>query len=143
MFPSPPVFHDTRFNTSQQQQQQRSAPAQRAALTDRDLLQQGLANPTLAIMNGLNGAANMAAPVAGYPTPAGHQAELNYIYAMVEDLSRQLAENKRVLEDVVAGVGKVRNRARVQSLGNEELIAGAGEDGQSECYSSDLHKLEC
>lgn len=78
-------------------------------------------------MNGLNGS-NMPALVNGYPTPAGYQAELAYIYNMVEVLSQQLAENKRALEDVVASVGRVRNRARTQSLGNEELISSAADD---------------
>ena len=79
------------------------------------------------MMNGLNGA-NMAGMPVGIPTPAGHQAELNYIYGMVEELSRQLAENKRALEDVVSGVGRVRTRARQHALGNEEIIdSGADE----------------
>lgn len=78
-------------------------------------------------MNGLNGG-NMPTTVTGYPTPAGYQAELAYIYSMVEILSQQLAENKRALEDVVSSVGRVRNRARTQSLGNEELIMSAAEE---------------
>lgn len=78
-------------------------------------------------MNGLNGG-NMPAMVPGYPTPAGYQAELAYIYNMVEVLSQQLAENKRALEDVVSSVGRVRNRARNQQLGNEELISSAADD---------------
>ncbi|KAG8168386.1 hypothetical protein KVR01_001135 [Diaporthe batatas] len=78
-------------------------------------------------MNGLNGS-TMPALVNGYPTPAGYQAELAYIYNMVEVLSQQLAENKRALEDVVASVGRVRNRARTQSLGNEELLTSAADD---------------
>lgn len=82
-------------------------------------------------MNGLNGS-NMPALVNGYPTPAGYQAELAYIYNMVEVLSQQLAENKRALEDVVASVGRVRNRARTQSLGNEELLTSAADDLGSE-----------
>ena len=74
-------------------------------------------------MNGMNmNGGNMPGPVVGYPTPAGHQAELNYIYGMVEELSRQLAQNQRALDDVVTGVGRVRQRARSQSLGNEDLI---------------------
>ncbi|EOO03502.1 hypothetical protein UCRPA7_967 [Phaeoacremonium minimum UCRPA7] len=81
-------------------------------------------------MNGMNGGQMPA--MVGFPTPAGHQAELTYIYGMVEELSRQLAENKRVLEDVVAGVGRVRSRARAQSLGNEELIASASDDINSQ-----------
>lgn len=86
-------------------------------------------------MNGLNGS-NMPALVNGYPTPAGYQAELAYIYNMVEVLSQQLAENKRALEDVVASVGRVRNRARSQSLGNEELLSSAADD-----LGSTLHSL--
>ena len=83
-------------------------------------------------MNGMNGGQMPA--MVGFPTPAGHQAELTYIYGMVEELSRQLAENKRVLEDVVAGVGRVRSRARAQSLGNEELIASASDDINCESH---------
>ncbi|KAJ9141706.1 hypothetical protein NKR23_g7734 [Pleurostoma richardsiae] len=81
-------------------------------------------------MNGMNG--GQLPPMINMPTPAGHQAELNYIYSLVEDLSRQLAENKRVLEEVVTGVGRVRNRARAHSLGNNELIASASEDIRSQ-----------
>lgn len=89
-------------------------------------------------MNGLNGGAGAQAPgslggsMGGFPAPAGYSAELSYIHAMVEELSRQLAENKRVLDDVVTGVGRVRNRARTQQVGNESLIATAVEDLQSE-----------
>lgn len=78
------------------------------------------------MMNGMNGT-NMAAGMP-VPTPAGHQAELNYIYGMVEELSRQLAENRRVTEDIVTGLGRVRNRARTHALGNDEVIDGAAED---------------
>lgn len=86
-------------------------------------------------MNGLNGG-NMPAMVTGYPTPAGYQAELAYIYNMVEVLSQQLAENKRALEDVVSSVGRVRNRARTQSLDNGELLASAADEFSCQ---SDVH----
>ncbi|KAF3760877.1 hypothetical protein M406DRAFT_282733 [Cryphonectria parasitica EP155] len=82
-------------------------------------------------MNGLNGG-NVSAMVAGYPTPAGYQAELAYIYSMVDVLSQQLAENKRALEDVVSSVGRVRSRARAQSLGNEDLISSAVDELESQ-----------
>lgn len=62
------------------------------------------------------------------PTPAGHQAELNYIYGMVEELSKQLADNRRVTEDIVSGLGRVRNRARTQGLGNEQVIEAAADE---------------
>ena len=99
-------------------------------------------------MNGLgagstqgSGAGAMAgaggAAASGFPAPAGYTAELSYIHAMVEELSRQLSENKRVLDDVVTGVGRVRSRARTQQLGNEELIEGASEELQG------MHAARC
>ncbi|RDA95608.1 hypothetical protein CP533_1150 [Ophiocordyceps camponoti-saundersi (nom. inval.)] len=78
------------------------------------------------VMNGVNGA-GMAVPGPA-PTPAGHQAELNYIYGMVEELSKQLADNRRVTEDIVAGLGRVRSRARSHALTNDDLIATAADD---------------
>jgi len=69
-----------------------------------------------------NGAAAAAGAMAVGPTPAGHQAELNIIYSMVEELSRQLADNRRVTEEIVSGLGRVRNRAHERGLGNEELL---------------------
>ncbi|KAL2205497.1 hypothetical protein CC79DRAFT_1336025 [Sarocladium strictum] len=62
------------------------------------------------------------------PSPAGHQAELNYIYGMVEELSKQLADNRRVTEDIVSGLGRVRTRARSQGQSNDELLASAADD---------------
>lgn len=70
----------------------------------------------------------MPAGMVGMPTPAGHQSELNYIYGLVEELSKQLAENRRQTEEIVLGVGRVRNRARTQALGNEELINAASDE---------------
>ncbi|KAI1071206.1 hypothetical protein LB507_009487 [Fusarium sp. FIESC RH6] len=80
----------------------------------------------IAMMNGMNGT-NMAAGMP-VPTPAGHQAELNYIYGMVEELSRQLAENRRVTEDIVSGLGRVRNKAKTQGVSNQQVIESAAED---------------
>ncbi|KAK7938003.1 uncharacterized protein PG986_014871 [Apiospora aurea] len=62
------------------------------------------------------------------PTPAGHQAELNIIYAMVEDLSKQLTENRRVTEDIVSGLGRVRSRARERQFTNDEVLQEAAEE---------------
>ncbi|GAO15603.1 hypothetical protein UVI_02050360 [Ustilaginoidea virens] len=85
-------------------------------------------------MNGTNGA-NMGGggpPMHSGPMPAGHQAELNYIYGMVEELSRQLADNRRVTEDIVSGLGRVRNRAKTQGLSNDDLIKSAAADLQAD-----------
>ncbi|PFH56462.1 hypothetical protein XA68_16476 [Ophiocordyceps unilateralis] len=86
-------------------------------------------------MSGINGA-GMAMPGPA-PTPAGHQAELNYIYGMVEELSKQLADNRRVTEDIVAGLGRVRSRARSQALANDNLIATAADDLEADSQNLD------
>ncbi|KAI1820445.1 hypothetical protein F4861DRAFT_542956 [Xylaria intraflava] len=74
-----------------------------------------------------NGAAAAGVMAVG-PTPAGHQAELNIIYGMVEELSRQLAENRRVTEEIVSGLGRVRNRAHERGRGNEALLGEATDE---------------
>jgi hypothetical protein len=80
-------------------------------------------------MNGINGGAPGGVPV-GMPvaTPAGQQSELNYIYGLVDELSRQLSENRRATEEIVAGLGRVRSRARSQGFSNDDLIASAADD---------------
>ncbi|KID64684.1 uncharacterized protein G6M90_00g112040 [Metarhizium brunneum] len=88
-------------------------------------------------MNGINGNMGGAPPMPAGPTPAGHQAELNYIYGMVEELSRQLADNRRVTEDIVNGLGKVRSKAKNQNLSNDELIASAASDLQADSQNLD------
>lgn len=74
--------------------------------------------------NGVNGN-NVGLPgmMAGLPTPAGHQSDLNNIYAMVEELSRALEENRAATARIVDGVGRVRQRAMEKEMTNEELIA--------------------
>lgn len=90
-------------------------------------------------VNGMNG--NMPGSGAGLPvpTPAGHQAELNYIYSMVEELSRQLADNRRVTEEIVTGLGRVRNKAKTQNLDNGQMIDLAAEDINSTASDSLKH----
>ncbi|OTA90373.1 hypothetical protein M434DRAFT_398006 [Hypoxylon sp. CO27-5] len=80
-----------------------------------------------AVMQG-NGSGAGAAGMPVGPTPAGHQAELNIIYGMVEELSRQLAENRRVTEDIVSGLGRVRNRARERGLTNDQVLGEAADE---------------
>ncbi|KAI0018616.1 hypothetical protein F4780DRAFT_750245 [Xylariomycetidae sp. FL0641] len=75
-----------------------------------------------------NGAGAAAGAMAVGPTPAGHQAELNIIYGMVDELSRQLAENRRVTEDIVSGLGRVRDRARGRGMTNDEILGEAAEE---------------
>lgn len=87
-----------------------------------------------ATMNGMNGGA-VPNGMVSMPTPAGHQSELNYIYGLVEELSKQLADNRRQTEEIVLNVGRIRNRARNQALSNEEIISAASEEvnGASLC----------
>ena len=109
--PQPPYYHQqvpSQYSSPQSQHQWQQQQQQ------------------IAMMNGMNGT-NMAAGMP-VPTPAGHQAELNYIYGMVEELSRQLAENRRVTEDIVSGLGRVRNKAKTQGVSNQQVIESAAED---------------
>lgn len=153
-FPTPPLFHDPLlFPTTSATPSSSAAPAARQnqspsarehtglPIQSQQQIQLQLQPPLLLppppppqaqpqlqpVMNGMNGG-NLPGAMVGFPTPAGHQAELNYIYGMVEELSRQLSQNQRALEDVVSGVGQVRTRARSQSLGNEELINSAADE---------------
>jgi hypothetical protein len=72
--------------------------------------------------NGMNGGMGMGGGMVGYPTPAGHQSDLNYLMTMVEDLSSVLAYNQRLTNGVVEKMGKVREKAANLNLTNDELL---------------------
>lgn len=134
-YPQQQVHISSRQLQLQQQQHPLPPPpsppsASSATAQSLSAAQQALAHAQyqqLALMNGMNGG-NVPNGMGGMPTPAGQQAELNYIYGMVEELSRQLAENRRVTEDIVSGLGRVRSRARTQGMSNEDLIHGSSDD---------------
>jgi hypothetical protein len=69
-------------------------------------------------MNGMN-----MGGMVGYPTPAGHQSDLNYVMGMVEELSAVLRKNQELTNNVVEKMGKVREKAQHMNLSNDELIA--------------------
>ncbi|KAG6009015.1 hypothetical protein E4U21_003346 [Claviceps maximensis] len=123
----PPLVPQPRLQQQQQPQQQHSQQQ----------------HPVVA-MNGINGinGTSLPGPMPA-PTPAGHQAELNYIYGMVEELSRQLADNRRVTEDIVNGLGRVRNRAKTQNMSNDELILSAAADLQGKTHFPPLNLNAC
>ncbi|KAH8808011.1 hypothetical protein F5884DRAFT_674121 [Xylogone sp. PMI_703] len=70
-------------------------------------------------MNGMG----LNSGMVGFPTPAGHQADLNFVMNMVEELSRTLEHNRRLTQNIVEGVGRVRERAKDVNMSNEEIIA--------------------
>ncbi|TGO29684.1 hypothetical protein BPAE_0012g00390 [Botrytis paeoniae] len=78
----------------------------------------------MAHTNGMNGQMNMAgmANMIGFPTPAGHQSDLNYIMVMVEELSRLLAANQKITDSILEKIGNVRQRAKDKNLSNDELL---------------------
>lgn len=78
----------------------------------------------IAHTNGMNGQMNMAgmANMIGFPTPAGHQSDLNYIMVMVEELSRLLAANQKITDSILEKIGNVRQRAKDKNLSNDELL---------------------
>jgi hypothetical protein len=73
--------------------------------------------------NGMNGGMGMGPGMVGYPTPAGHQSDLNYVMSMVEELSAVLRQNQQLTANVVEKMGKVREKASTMNLSNDELIA--------------------
>ncbi|KEY68238.1 hypothetical protein S7711_04770 [Stachybotrys chartarum IBT 7711] len=131
--PHPPHPQQQQLQYQQQQQQQQQFQQQQHQhYQQQHYQQQQHQSPQIPgqqqfAMNGMNGAAAAAAAAAGMPlpTPAGHQAELNYIYGMVEDLSRQLSENRRVTEEIITGLGRVRNKAKKNNLANDDIISSA------------------
>ncbi|CAD6440449.1 f7fea631-2ac5-4392-b6f3-ae020d12e702 [Sclerotinia trifoliorum] len=84
----------------------------------------------MAHTNGMNGQMNMAgmANMIGFPTPAGHQSDLNYIMVMVEELSRLLAANQKITDSILEKIGNVRQRAKDKNLTNDELLAIVSEE---------------
>jgi hypothetical protein len=79
--------------------------------------------------NGMNGGGmGLAGGMVGFPTPAGHQSDLNYIMQMVEELAGQLAHNQGLTAGIVEKMGKVRAKAKNMDLSNDELIAIAASE---------------
>ena len=78
--------------------------------------------------NGMNGGMGMGGGMVGYPTPAGHQSDLNYVYAMVEELSAQLAINREFTDKITEHMGRIRAKAMNLNLTNDELIAAAAQE---------------
>lgn len=80
-------------------------------------------SPSQGMPNGMNGGMGMGGGMVGYPTPAGHQSDLNYVMSMVEELSSVLRTNAQLTAGVVDKMGKVREKAQHLNLNNDELIA--------------------
>lgn len=78
--------------------------------------------------------------MVGYPTPAGHQSDLNYVMSMVEELSGILRANQQLTSSVVDKVGKVREKAATMNLSNDEVIAAVASEmnGKSTCSDSSI-----
>lgn len=76
----------------------------------------------MAHTNGMNGGMNGGNGLVGYPTPAGHQSDLNYVMSMVEELSGILRINQQLTASVVDKMGKVREKAKHANLSNDKLI---------------------
>ncbi|KAI8964333.1 hypothetical protein F5Y11DRAFT_345686 [Daldinia sp. FL1419] len=120
--PSYPSYPSHPVESSQQQ----NAPSQVRQLPPQQQQPVYLTNGPGSMQGNGSGAGPGAMSIG--PTPAGHQAELNIIYGMVEELSRQLAENRRVTEDIVSGLGRVRNRARDRGLTNDQVLGEAADE---------------
>jgi len=76
--------------------------------------------------NGMNGMA-MNPGMIGYPTPAGHQADLNFIMSQVEELSRILRANEAATGNILDKVGQVQEKAKRLNLNNDEILTLAAD----------------
>ncbi|KAI9759801.1 MAG: hypothetical protein M4579_002100 [Chaenotheca gracillima] len=79
---------------------------------------------------------NMGGPgVAGgmnaFPTAAGHQMDLNHLWALVQELSAQLKENRDHTQLIVSRVAEIRRRAAAGEGGMTELLRAVNGDEQS------------
>jgi len=77
-------------------------------------------------MNHANGGTNGAMGIGGgigFPTPAGHQSDLNFIMGIVENLSQQLQTNQSITAAIVDKIDKVREKAKDHDLDNDQLIS--------------------
>ncbi|TVY45608.1 hypothetical protein LOCC1_G003640 [Lachnellula occidentalis] len=93
--------------------------------------------------NGVNGGMGPGAAMIGYPTPVGHQSDLNYVMSMVDELSGVLRMNQQLTANVVDKMGRVREKAKNLNLNNDELIgAAAGElDAESRNLDREVSEL--
>lgn len=74
------------------------------------------------MQNGINGTSGIANGMNGLPTPAGHQSDLNFLYQLVEGLSSQLQEQRKLTSHIIEAAGLLRNRALNSDLTNQEVI---------------------
>lgn len=90
--------------------------------------------------NGMNGGMPLGGMV-GYPTPAGHQSDLNYLKSMVEELSSVLRNNQLLTANIVDKMGKVKEKAKDLNLSNNELIAVVASELNGKLQTSSTCKL--
>ncbi len=88
--------------------------------------------------NGMNGGMGMGGGMVGYPTPAGHQSDLNMIMQMVEEFSGLLQNNQRLTAGVVEKIGKVREKAQRHNLSNDDLIHVVAAELNGKLFSNHL-----
>ena len=92
-------------------------------------------------VNGVNGGVAIPGLMAGLPTPAGHQSDLNYVYGMVEELSRTLAENRAASDRINAAVGRVRQRALELNMTNDEIVTSVAGELNGKSFPMGLHLM--
>ncbi|KAG9234314.1 hypothetical protein BJ875DRAFT_376745 [Amylocarpus encephaloides] len=90
----------------------------------------------------MNGGMAAGAALVGYPTPAGHQSDLNYVMSMVEELSGVLRMNQQLTANVVDKMGKVREKAKTLDLSNDELIAIVAQEMNEESENLERENSE-
>jgi hypothetical protein len=98
-------------------------------------------SPSVPHSNGMNGGMAAGAALVGYPTPAGHQSDLNYVMAMVDELSGILRVNQQLTANVVEKMGRVRERAKNLDMSNDELISVVAQEMNGRTFSAQNRSL--
>ncbi|CCU76317.1 hypothetical protein BGHDH14_bgh01341 [Blumeria hordei DH14] len=92
--------------------------------------------------SGMSGAVGFTGGVGGYPTPIGHQSDLSFVMSLVEDLSQVLQTNQALTAGVVDRMGKIREKAKLSNLKNEDIIAAAATELNEESKNIEKENLE-
>lgn len=118
-----------------------SAPASPPTMSYQNYMEPGPSNPrqappspsqSLNHNNGMNGAMGIGGGMVGFPTPAGHQSDLNYIMNMIDEFTLISQGNQRLTAGVVDKIGKVTERAKHLNLSNDELISLVSQELEGE-----------
>src|SRR5947207_122391 len=82
--------------------------------------------------NGMNGASGPNMNV--FSTTAGHQPDLNRLWAQVQELSAQLEDNRKQTRSILSKIGQLRERAKNGTLTMGQILEAVNGDLNGRAY---------